>query len=71
MDLEDIMLSQTQKDHHCIISLIRGIKNKIKIKLIDKRAWICGYQRWECVGVGDLDEDCQKAQTCTYKINKS
>ena len=34
-----------------------------------KRDQICGYQRWR-VGDGKLDEDSQKGQSSSSKINK-
>ena len=81
MDLEGITFTeirQTQKDKHCIISLICEIyrkeqtnecnKNKIDSQIWDnKRAITSGEKE---AGTGKLRVGNSEAQTTTYKLNK-
>ena len=64
-DLEGIMLSEidpTEKDKHCMMSLICGIKKK---KLVEMRSGTVVTRRWE--NWGDTG---QRVQTSGSKMNK-
>ena len=61
MDLEDIMLSEIEKE---ILNVIY-----VKTKTHIKKDLTCGYQRWR-VGVGKLEEGGQQVNTSSYKANR-
>ena len=70
MDLEDIMLSKISQTQTQILYDLTYMWNlKKKKKLIEKEIRFV-VTRGEGCGVGESDEDGQKAQTFNYKINK-
>ena len=63
-------ISQTEKDKYCMISLIRGIQNirtQTHTHSQKKRPDLLPEAG---TGVGVLEEDGQKGETSSYKMNK-